>query len=49
MNDMLNNLQTDYIELCNYIEDYVLPLMEYYAVKGDIDAQDCLTDLYDFV
>lgn len=49
MNDMLNNLQTDHIDLCNIMEHLVIPVLEYYAIQGDLDAQDALTELYDFV
>lgn len=49
MNDMLNNLQTDHIDLCNVMEAYVIPVLEYYSLKGDLDAQDALMELYDFV
>ena len=49
MNDMLNNLQEDHIELCNVMEFMVIPLLEFYYQRGDLDAADALHELYDFV
>lgn len=49
MNEMLNTLQTDHIDLCNIMETMVVPILEYYAERGDLDASDTLYELYDFV
>lgn len=48
MNDMLNNLQTDHLDLCYIMDSLVIPLLEMYAHQGDDDAQDALNELYDF-
>lgn len=49
MNEMLNNLQTDHIDLCNIIEFMVIPVLEDYATRGDNEARDILEELYPFV
>lgn len=49
MNAMLNNIQTDHLDLCYIMDRMVIPLLEYYAQRGDLTAQDALNELYDFV
>lgn len=49
MNEVLNNLQTDHIDLCNIIEFGVIPYLEEYAERGDEEARELLMDLYPFV
>lgn len=48
MNDMLNNLQTEHLELCNYIETQLIPYLEYYA-PNDPAALDLLIEMKTFV
>lgn len=49
MNEMLNNLQTDHIDLCNILEFNVIPYLESMAERGDQQARDNLIDLYQFI
>lgn len=48
MNDVLNNLQTEHIELCNYIEAVLIPYLEY-AAQVDEEASYILKEIYSFV
>lgn len=48
MNDMLNNLQTEHIELCNYLEGVLIPFLEYYADKDD-EANYILREIYTYL
>lgn len=48
MNDMLNNLQNEHLELCNYIEKYLIPFLEYYSYE-DEEASLILKEIYTFV
>ena len=49
MNAMLNNIQTDHLDLCYIMDTLVIPVLELYAHQGDKNAQDALNELYDFV
>lgn len=49
MNDMLNNLQTEHIELCNILEYRLVPILMDYARSGDLDARDLLIELNTFL
>ena len=49
MNDMLNNLQTEHLELCNFLEFKVLPYLVDYAHAGDVEARDILIELNTFL
>jgi hypothetical protein len=49
MNEMMNNLQTDHIDLCNILEFMVIPYLEYLAVSGDEEARDILIELNPFI
>lgn len=49
MNEMLNNLQTDHLDLCNILEFNVIPYLEFLAAQGDEEARDNLNDLYPFI
>lgn len=48
MNDMLNNLQTEHLTLCNYIEAILIPYLQYHA-PTDQEANDILIELNTFV
>lgn len=49
MNDILNNLQTEHIELCNILEYRLIPVLMDYANSGDLEARDLLIDLNTFL
>lgn len=45
MDEVLNNLQTDHIELCLLVEEMILPYLEFHASRGDEEASDILIEL----
>lgn len=49
MDDMMNNLQTDHIDLCNIISEVVLPYLEYHANRGDEEARALTIELNPFI
>lgn len=49
MDEVLNHLQTDHIDLCNTIEQVVLPYLEFHASRGDEEAQALIIELNPFL
>lgn len=45
MDEVLNNLQTDHIELCNLVEAAIIPYLEFHASRGDEEATDLIIEL----
>lgn len=49
MDEVLNHLQTDHIDLCNILEEVVIPYLEFHAQRGDEEAQGIMIELNPFI